>query len=141
MRPGRVTQIRVSPKDCMSIIDVLDRIQLYRSGMSFAQATSVVLACAIETFRKQSLIPTRDGFEYSSMMQRFPADTIITRGRKTTMPDIAQLEAPILTAAPADQEYKLRERLSFLVEAQTIRELTPQEDEEFVRLNKELFHE
>jgi hypothetical protein len=41
-------------------------------GMSFSHAASIAFACMAETFRKNEVIPSRDGFEYSNMMASFP---------------------------------------------------------------------
>jgi len=79
IRPGRVAMIRINPKDCMAIVDTVKNAGLHIPGMSFAQATSIALGCAMETFRKHNVIPERDGFEYNAVMQEFPNNT---NGRK-----------------------------------------------------------
>lgn len=71
MKAGLVTSIRVNPKDCMSIIDVLNAGGVNFDGMSFASMTSLALSSLLETSRKAGLIPTRDGFEYLTMMQPY----------------------------------------------------------------------
>ena len=81
MKAGRIARIRINPRDCMSIVDMLDAAGLYQPNMSFAHAVSIALGSALETFRQHEVIPTRDGFEYLERMARFP-DT--TTGRKVT---------------------------------------------------------
>lgn len=72
---GRVVQIRVNPKDCMAVVDVIQAARMHFTGMSFAQAVSTALACAMESFRQNNIVPTRDGFEYTAMMEPFPDNT------------------------------------------------------------------
>jgi hypothetical protein len=81
MRPGRVVSVRVNPKDCLAVIDVLEKVGQLVPGMSFGQAVSLVLAISLETARSNKFIPTRDGFEYSEMMQQFPAKDCQTSKR------------------------------------------------------------
>ena len=72
MTPGRVVRLRVNPRDAMSIVDVLDKVELSPTNMSFDQACSMVLATLLESARTANLIPReREGFEYTEMMQRF----------------------------------------------------------------------
>lgn len=71
MKAGKVISLRVNPKDCMSCIDVLEAAGLPIKNMSFAQVVSLALSSAMETFRTQQVIPTRDGFEFSEMMAPF----------------------------------------------------------------------
>ena len=87
MRPGRVAQIRLNPKDCMTVVDIVNQAGGIKPSMSFAQAVSLALGCAFETFRKKGVVPDRDGFEFNDMMQPFP-DT--TRGRRAEQYCIAQ---------------------------------------------------
>jgi len=68
MKTGRVVYIRVNPKDCMSCVDVCQKVGLVTRGMSFAQLVSLALSSLLETVRKDGAIPTRDGYEYNEMM-------------------------------------------------------------------------
>lgn len=79
---GRAVYIRVSPKDCMAVVDVLRQIDLLPRGMSFAQAVSLALSSAFEGLRQAGIIPTRTGFEFTDMMVHFPPDRKIDRMRK-----------------------------------------------------------
>ena len=87
MRPGRVVQFRLNPKDCMAVIDVIQKANAHIPGMSFAQAVAMAFSCMSETFRRYKLIPTRDGFEYSEMMHEFPSTS---RGMKARQFSIQQ---------------------------------------------------
>jgi hypothetical protein len=68
LRPGIVSSIRVNPKDCMSVIDVMDKAGVNIQGMSFSGMVSLALSSLLENCRQQELIPTRDGFEFTEMV-------------------------------------------------------------------------
>lgn len=74
LRGGRVVSVRVNPTDCLAVDDVVQKIGLYVPGMSFSQAVSIALAASMETFRKGGFIAVRDGFEYSQLMGKYPAE-------------------------------------------------------------------
>ena len=74
MRAGRVCQIRVNPKDCMTIVDIVEDAHMLVQGMSFSRAVSIALSCALEVLRHNKLVPERDGFEYTKIMSPFPDD-------------------------------------------------------------------
>lgn len=82
MRVGRVARIRLSPRDCMAVVDILKHIGIHPTGMSFSQGVSITLSSALESFRQSKIIPTRDGFEYTELMRMFPPDRLIDRSRK-----------------------------------------------------------
>lgn len=86
-RPGRVVQIRVTPRDCLSVIDVWDKLGVKIEGASFSQLVSTALASALESFRKNGIIPDRDGTEYSRMMERFP-DIKAARARALSINEV-----------------------------------------------------
>ena len=71
MRAGEVVQIRINPKDCMSVVDVLDKSGAFIPGMSFPQAVSLAFSALLESVRGAGIIPERDGFEFSQLMGRF----------------------------------------------------------------------
>lgn len=74
MKPGRTAMIRVNPQDCMGVADVMKLVGMEGKGLSFAASVSVALGALMETARKNNLIPTRTGFEYSEVMQIFPME-------------------------------------------------------------------
>lgn len=63
--------VRINPTDCMGIADMLTLGNVDTVGMSFAQATATVLQSMLESARLQGIIPDRDGFEFSKVMQPF----------------------------------------------------------------------
>lgn len=68
LKAGVVTSLRINPKDCMSIVDVLDKTGLLKAGMSFSSMAALTLSVLLETMRERGDIPTRDGFEFSEMV-------------------------------------------------------------------------
>lgn len=81
IRGGRVATLRIRPADCMTIADLarLFNIPIDSGAVSFAAATSNVLANVCEYFRKQGVVPSRDGFEYTEVMKAFPQDARMTK--------------------------------------------------------------
>lgn len=71
MRPGKVVTIRINPKDCMGILDVLELSNQRIPGASFPVMASLTLSSLLETMRQNGIIPTRDGFEFDGMMREF----------------------------------------------------------------------
>ena len=72
MKAGRVVTVRINPADCMSVIDIAEKIGMRVRGVSFSQLVSVAVSSALESFRQNGIVPQRSGFEYSSMMAEFP---------------------------------------------------------------------
>lgn len=68
MRAGKVVQIRLNPKDCMSVVDVLDVAGINIKDLSYAQAVSLAMGSILAGLREAGTIPDRDGFEYSEVM-------------------------------------------------------------------------
>lgn len=69
--PGRVVRIRVNPTDCMAIADAVKYMGLSTENMSFDHAVSRVLASSLAGLRANGILPKRDGFEYTELMQPF----------------------------------------------------------------------
>ena len=65
---GFTTKIRVNPRDVMSCIDCVNAVGLKMEGMSLSMTVSRGIAIALHTLRSNSVIPMRDGFEYSAMI-------------------------------------------------------------------------
>lgn len=63
-----VATIRVNPKDCMAVLDVMEAVGITIEGMSFPAMVSLTLSSLLQTARDNGQIPTRDGFEFSQMM-------------------------------------------------------------------------
>jgi len=73
MKVGMVTQIRVNPKDCLAILDIIVAcgINPY-DGRSFAQCTSLALSSLIGVARRAKIIPEEeDGFQYANRLDPF----------------------------------------------------------------------
>lgn len=71
MKAGMVTRLRVNPKDCQSILDLLDKVGIPYHSLSFSQCTSLALASLLETARMNKNIPEPDPFQYLNRMQGF----------------------------------------------------------------------
>src|SRR3990167_11030885 len=71
MKPGEVVTIRVNPRDCISVTDVVERLGIYPQGMSFSSAVAISLSSMLEFMREHKVIPVRDGFEYGERMSPF----------------------------------------------------------------------
>ncbi|MBT9145978.1 MAG: hypothetical protein DDT42_01857 [candidate division WS2 bacterium] len=65
MMPGNVVSIRVSPRDTMSVIDLVEYLKMPLNSLSFPAMVSLALSSYLELLRQQKLIPDRTGFEYS----------------------------------------------------------------------------
>lgn len=105
MRAGTVTTIRVSPRDCQSILDVLDAANVPRQHISFAQCTSLALGALLETARQNGLIPEPDEFQYLNRMQQYLGKN---RSKKASIAKElnnlgGRLRAPVVEA-PAQRE-------------------------------------
>jgi len=90
LKAGEVVRIRVSPTDVMAVIDVVDAVGMYVPGMSLAQCVSIALRATLENCRHSKVIPTRDGFEYSAMLSRFPTERSAQLKTRARALDITQ---------------------------------------------------
>lgn len=72
MKGGKVVRCRLSPRDCMSVVDVAAAVGVDTSGrVSFDNVVRLALSALLQTAREHQIIPEREGFEYSAMMQPF----------------------------------------------------------------------
>jgi hypothetical protein len=101
-RPGLVVTLRINPRDAMSIIDVLKRLEISSVNISFAQATKIALSSALESFRQTGLIPDRTGFEYSDMIAPFLKPSLVDRGSMLKTTEL--LASPDFGAPPLVEE-------------------------------------
>lgn len=72
-KAGMVVQIRVNPKDCLAILDIMHacNIDPY-DGRSFAQCVSIALSSMIGMTRRASIIAEEeDGFQFLNRMGPF----------------------------------------------------------------------
>lgn len=123
MKPGHVTSIRVSPKNCMAVIDLLRMADVPTDGMSFASAVSRALDLSLTGLIKAGQLPERTGFEYSEMMAPFGLGTASVHARNAQTGRVARMfevsqaaENPAPIAIPGelnkeDAKRKLRELL------------------------------
>ncbi len=118
MRVGRVVSIRVNPKDCMSAIDVVEKIGLNVPGISFSQIVSAAFSSAMESLRQAGVIPTRDGFEFRQMMAAYPAAIKGARGRALSIANTFQMAGPdaqVKAVAPSREVTQAQQRLDELL--------------------------
>lgn len=71
MRPGIVVSIRVNPKDCQSILDLMEKIEYKTVGNSFSHLVSMALSTLLETARQQGGLPEPDPFQYLNRLGPF----------------------------------------------------------------------
>lgn len=71
MKAGFVARIRVNPRDCLSVLDIVQSSGINTEGMSFSALTSLAMACMLEALRKAKTIPDNDGFNYEQRMRPF----------------------------------------------------------------------
>ena len=130
MRPGKVVTIRINPKDCMSILDVLGVTNQMIKGASFPALASLALSALLETVRKNGAIPTRDGFEYNDMMAPYigtrrdgvklaVADTIHRAGSEMRIASVPQEPTEALADATTEvtpEVMRARRRLAELMD-------------------------
>lgn len=152
MKPGRVIKIRVNPRDCMTAVDIVSQTGDMPRGISFAQVVSVAMSTAFNTLREHDIVPKREGFEYSQMMEPFKDQPHLDRARKLAItkafelaaPQHAPLPLPATPAAPVTTD-KVRElkmakwhALQFKKE-QDPTNFTPAEERERLDLYMELY--
>lgn len=81
MKGGMVVRIRLPPKDCLGVLDLLDSAGIPTEGKSFNQCASLALGSLIALARQQGIIPRDEpGFAYLDRMLPFQA---VTSGRST----------------------------------------------------------
>ena len=68
--PGRVARIRLTPQDCLGVLDVVEVLGLTLERFSFDQAARIALSALLDSARSAGTIPTRSGFEFLERMQR-----------------------------------------------------------------------
>lgn len=105
MKPGTVARIRVNPKDCIGIIDMLKAAGINTEHKSFAACTSLALSAMLDIMRKNQIIPDGDGFDYLEKMQQ-------TKDDRTKMQEAyssVDLSAPAMSIVEAQQHLKTLE--------------------------------
>lgn len=143
MRPGRVVSIRVSPKDCLSSIDIIEKLGLHIPGVSFAQVVSIAYSSMLESMRQNGVIPTRDGTEYNRMMLAFPIPLKAQRGRALDITRTFNLssdnQVPAVAPNPDHKRKMLRyEELAYKRTSDS-ENMSSKESEELIALTNVLF--
>lgn len=124
MKGGMVVQIRVSPKDCLGILDCAEAAQADLQDKSFASITSMVLSSLIQLARETHIIKEEeDGFQYANRMAPFGAGKSTRVKRKFTETLLANAQMgiapPRLSASPVIEQPPIRQE-----ERQQMREVT-----------------
>lgn len=68
---GQVVRIRVNPRDCLSVLDVVQVTAIDVKGMSFASIISMTFSSLLESLRKQGTIPRNEGFDFEVRMRPY----------------------------------------------------------------------
>lgn len=167
MRAGQVVRIRVNPKDCQSVLDLMEKLGLQTFGMSYAQCVSMALASLLETARVQKILPEPNSFEFLNRMQPFmghshhrkkleAAQVIGGLGEKfhapvaasdpwmvgkaiSNVPVSAPTPPPVVASEPTAEQLKDRARLTELLQAQDMRTLTIEEELEYQSLYRKIY--
>lgn len=150
MTPGKVVRIRVSPADCMAVCDIVERLGGLPPGTSFAQAVSLALASAMQTLREHSVVPTREGYEFSQLMAKYPmGDSREARRRALEITSTLKLANPghvVRPVAPAPHTNRppvgmaRYEELAFKLSNDSLN-MTDAERDELSDLTQKLFPE
>lgn len=164
MKSGHVVSIRVNPRDCQTVLDLLDKVGYDRRSITFAQCVSMALASLLETARKSEILPEPDEFQYLQRMQQYLghkgqrariATALHDRGGSFRAKDLtkpAELEAPahVSRADEAAEEPATKQAAVPPTEAETVRftellkledqrELSPREKAEHSELMKKFY--
>lgn len=142
---GEVVSVRINPKDCMAVVDFIDKLGVYTQGMSFSSAVAIAFASSMESFRDNGILPQRSGFEYTGMMQRFalksrtPRKLQIAATFKTTAAQFGV--RPLVPQTPEarheQEQRRIRwQELKFQMENNALN-FSPANSEEFIALDKE----
>src|SRR5215831_772816 len=57
---GIVARIRINPKDCLAILDIMEAMELQPYKYSFSGCVSAAISSLIDLARRQGLIPTEE---------------------------------------------------------------------------------
>src|ERR1700744_3266486 len=88
MRPGTVVNFRISPANCMAIYDALKLAGVNPASINFNSAASRVFDMMMEGLRRDKVIPTREGFEFTPIMEEFSQANKISLPGYTKTPDV-----------------------------------------------------
>jgi len=142
MTPGKVARIRVNPKDAMGVVDVLEKLGVSTTNISFDNGVRIALSSLLESARQSNLIPTREGFEYLKMMERFVRHTKADQVARLELTNLAHSAPPDHHTPTLDDPLKARRRtrwqeLRFKYESEGDINLTQEDILELVELDAE----
>lgn len=102
---GMVARVRVSPKDCLAIVDIMKAAGMDPYLHSFSGCVAIALSSLIGVARKGGIIAREeDGFQYLQVMEPFmgQSSTLAKRERTNTLYERAQAgiesPAPVLSS-------------------------------------------
>lgn len=112
LKAGRVSRIRVNPKDCQSVLDIMKAAEIDTRSMSFDMQVSLALSSLLNSARASNLIPEPDPFEYLNRMAPYIGhkhnsqkarltSQIGELGPKLRSPILREAERPAPSPAPA----------------------------------------
>lgn len=101
MLGGQVVRIRLSPTDCISLVDIADKIGIPKAQyISFAQICKLAISSTLRSLRENGVIPTRSGFEYTEVMSRFVEFADDARAKKLDTTRLIEELGPKVAPAP-----------------------------------------
>lgn len=68
LKPGIVAAIRLSPRDALSVLDMMERFGGSDPSMTFPQMVSQVVSSMLEAYRMNGTLPDPDMFQYMNRM-------------------------------------------------------------------------
>ena len=93
MKPGLVVSIRISPKDCQSIVALMDASGVSRQGQTFPAMVSLALSSLLQTARTAGTIAEPDPFNYWNEVGEYHKG----RGREMDKEKIVQAASSKIT--------------------------------------------
>jgi hypothetical protein len=146
MRAGMVVSIRVNPKDCQSVLDVMNKVGININGHSFSQLVSLSLSSMLEAQRLEKNIPEPDEFQFLHRLEPFMGQQRTSKKMKVAkllhegggkvrapaLPKRSVIEAPTMQTGayvPAPVTAEQREagrRLTELLQKKDLSDVNPQ---------------
>jgi hypothetical protein len=72
MKPGKVVRFRMSPTDCLSVLDIMKVAKISTDGKSFNTVVHLALSSMLESYRKAGIINADpDPFSFMPRMEEF----------------------------------------------------------------------
>lgn len=79
MKAGMVVSIRVNPKDCQSVLDLMESVGIKIGGQSFSQLCALAFSSLLEGARLQGAIPEPDAYQYLNRMGQYHKGKMTSR--------------------------------------------------------------